>query len=75
MIEQLRLGLLRWNVAPLLIAASMCASGWFLLQEILDPTCDKTEWYVGILAGLLTGLYGLMFKIYESMQKNRGKDE
>jgi hypothetical protein len=72
-IESLRKELLRWNVAPLVIAGLMCGAGWLLLKEILDPTCDKTEWYVGILAGLLTGLFGFIFKIYESLQRNRGE--
>lgn len=72
MLEKFRVGLLRWNVAPLMIASLLCYFGWLVLQEVLDPSCDKTEWYVGILAGLLTGLFGFIFKIYESLQKNRG---
>lgn len=72
--ESVRLILIRWNAAPLCIAGLLCFFGWEVLQEVLDPTCEKTEWYVGILAGLLTGLFGFIFKIYESMQKDRGKE-
>ena len=75
MFEDLRLLLIRWNVAPLCIAALLCFFGWQVLQEVLDPSCEKTEWYVGILAGLLTGLFGFIYKIYESLQKNRGVNE
>jgi len=74
-LESIRLTLIRWNVAPLCIAGLLCFFGWQVLQEVLDPTCEKTEWYVGILAGLLTGLFGFIFKIYESMQKDRGNRE
>ena len=70
--ESLRKTLIRWNVAPLLIAAFMCGCCWLLLQEILDPNCEKTEWYIGILAGLLTGLFGIVYKVYDSLQKDRG---
>ncbi len=72
MIEKVRLALLKWNVAPLCIAGLLCWFGWLLIQAILDPACDKTEWYIGILAGLLTGLFGFIYKIYDSMQANRG---
>lgn len=73
--EGLRRALIRWNVAPLSIAALLCWFGWLVLQEVLDPRCEKTEWYIGILAGLLTGLFGFIYKIYESLQRNRdGKD-
>lgn len=70
--ETLRTTLIKWNVAPLFIAAFLCYCGYVLLQSILDPACDKTEWYVGILAGLLTGLFGFIYKIYDSLQTNRG---
>jgi len=73
-IEALRLTLIRWNVAPLMIAGLLCFFAWQVLQEVLDPTCEKTEWYVGILAGLLTGLFGFISKIYESLQRNRGEN-
>lgn len=73
MIEKIRITLIKWNVAPLSIAALLCLFGWQVLQEVLDPSCEKTEWYVGILAGLLTGLFGFIYKIYESLQKNRGE--
>lgn len=72
MIESLRKNLIKWNVAPLAIAAFLCWCGYTLLQSILDPSCDKTEWYVGILAGLLTGLFGFIYKIYDSLQADRG---
>lgn len=73
MLENIRVNLIKWNVAPLCIAAFLCFCGWIVLGAILDPTCEKTEWYIGILAGLLTGLFGLIFKIYDSLQKDRGE--
>lgn len=72
MLENIRVNLIKWNVAPLCIAALLCFFGWLVLQEVLDPACEKTEWYIGILAGLLTGLFGFIYKIYESLQRDRG---
>lgn len=72
MIESLRKTLIKWNVAPLCIAAFLCWCGWELLEVIKDPACEQTEWYIGICAGLLTGLFGFIYKIYDSMQADRG---
>lgn len=75
MIESVRLGLIRWNVAPLFLVAFFCYCGWIVLEKVLSPDCEATEWYLVTLSGIATGIFGLLFKMYDSLQKNRGGHE
>lgn len=70
--ERLRVGLIKWNVAPLMIVAFFCYCGWLVLEKILAPDCGATEWYLVTLAGIATGIFGFLFQMYGSLQKDRG---
>ena len=72
--EQIRLALIKWNVAPLMLVVFFCVCAYLTLNKILEPdfACEKSEWYMLILSGIVTGAFGFLFQMYGSLQKNRG---
>lgn len=74
MLENLRVGLLRWNVAPLtIVAVLMGLTCWMTSVLLAMPPCNEGSNGIYIaLSGLITVMAGLLFKMYESMQKDRG---
>jgi len=77
-LESIRLTLIRWNVAPLFFAAAMCKALFFTLDLIKDMSvCNAQSTamdaaYVGGLFTFAGVMAGLIYKVYDSMQKNRG---
>lgn len=71
--ETMRVGLIKWNVAPLSIVCFFCYCGWLILEKILAPDCEISEWYMVTLAGIATGIFGFLFQMYGSLQKNRSE--
>jgi len=74
-IEYIRLTLIKWNVAPLLLVGT-------LVWALIDITAyyklhanDLPEWHVAAIFTYMGAIAGLIFKMYGSMQKNRGEDE
>jgi hypothetical protein len=77
MIEQLRLGLIKWNAAPLVLVGFLSFLTYLMVEAMLHmPTCENgiNEIYIA-LSGTVLGMAGLLFKMYESLQKNRGETE
>ena len=73
--EWLRITLIKWNVAPLFFA---CVIVWALLDitsYYKTAACVLPEWHVAAIFVYMGALAGLIAKIYDSLQKNRGKDE
>lgn len=73
--ESLRRGLIRWNIAPLSLVA-------FLVWAMTDMTlfyqssaCELPDWHVGAIMGYLIGIAGIIYKMYDSLQKDRGRDD
>ena len=77
--EKLRLELLRWNIAPLLIVALFCGFAYWILSVLLTlPPCTSTEnsiAFQGVLVTAFGGITVLISKMYNSMQKDRKEDE
>lgn len=72
MLEQLRKGLIKWNVAPLAIVAFLMFIMWRLTEYVLNQACDLDPLYASGLFGLIGGIGLYLQKIYGSMQKDRG---
>lgn len=75
MFESIRLGLIKWNVAPLLFASVLV---WALIDitRFYKLTAHELpEWHVAAIFVYMGALAGLISKIYDSMQKNRGDKE
>lgn len=78
MIEKVRLTLIRWNVAPLCVVAVLC-KGFLMtlsmMQEVAKCSAAITPIDAAFVAGLFTFagvIAGLLYKAYESTQKDRG---
>lgn len=73
MIESIRLGLIKWNAAPLMVVAFLCVITYRLSENLLSMTCDSSSAVYVALSGLIATMAGLLYKLYDSMQKNRGE--
>jgi len=79
-LESLRLALIRWNVAPLFFAAMICKALFFtldLIKDVSDCSAQNTVMDAAYVGGLFTFagvMAGLIYKVYDSMQKNRGDE-
>lgn len=71
--ENLRVNLIRWNVAPLSVVAFLCWLTYLLVDSLLKMTCDADTGVYVALAGLVATMGGIIYKLYDSMQKNRGE--
>jgi peptidoglycan/LPS O-acetylase OafA/YrhL len=72
-LEKFRLGLIKWNVAPLCVVAFLCWVVWTLVEFYKDTqsTIDATS--QGALFIFLAGAIGILYKMYDSMQRDRAK--
>lgn len=72
--ETLRVGLIKWNVAPLGAVVFICVINYQVVQKVINPGCEASEWYIAGLCALIPVLAGIVYKMYESMQRDRGCD-
>lgn len=75
MIEELRRGLIKWNVAPLSFAGVIVWALLDITSYYKTAACVLPEWHVAAIFVYMGALAGLIAKIYDSLQKNRGRDE
>lgn len=73
--EPLRLFLIRWNVAPLILVGVLVWALIDITQFYKSGACDMPDWHVAAIFAYMTAIAGLIFKMYGSMQKNRGEQE
>lgn len=71
--ETLRRFLIRWNIAPLLIIGFFCLITYQLIQKLLDDSCTMDPVLAGVLATCAGGIISFLYKMYDSLQKDRGK--
>lgn len=69
--EKLRVNLIRWNVAPLLVVVFLCWVVWTLVEYYKNVSCKIDPTSQGALFVFLAGVVGILYKMYDSMQKNR----
>lgn len=70
--ERIRLELIRWNVAPLFFAGVLVWALVDITHFYKTSSCELPEWHVAAVFAYMVALAGLISKIYDSMQKNRG---
>jgi uncharacterized membrane protein len=75
MMETLRRGLIAWNVAPLTIAGILVLMLWRLVDALISGACTMDPALYTVLAGVATGLGGLVYKVYNSLQRNKGASD
>ena len=79
MFESIRLGLIRWNVAPLSLVGILCYFTSKLIGILDTMSCSNDDnacaASYAALTVLIAAMAGLLYKSYESMQKNRGGKE
>lgn len=82
-IENVRIALIKWNVAPLGVVVALC---WVIYQLVIymkkglitdisgiDPMVAAA--YVGGVLTLLGTACGFLYKMYDRMQRNNRGDE
>lgn len=74
-LEQLRLTLLAWNIAPLSVVGFLCWCVWTLIEYFKAVTCTVDPVVAGGIFTLIGGICGLLYKAYDSMQKNNKQDK
>lgn len=73
--EKLRITLIRWNVAPLAVVGFLCWLTYLLVDNLLGMTCEADTSVYAALAALVATMGGIIYKLYDSLQMNRGKDD
>lgn len=76
--EKLRQLLLQWNVAPIGIVALFCYFAYWTLSTLLAiPPCETEVGvaFIGALCTAFAGITAILYKMYNSMQTDRKKDE
>lgn len=71
--ERLRLALIRWNVAPLTLVGVMVFCMIWMLRFYMNAPCELPEWHVAGLFTFIGGIAGIIYKMYDSMQRNRSE--
>jgi len=74
-LELLRLTLLKWNVAPLLVVTFLCWTMWTLIEFYKINACTLDATNVGALFAFVGTIGGLLYKMYGSMQRNKTEGE
>lgn len=72
-IELLRVTLLRWNIAPLMVVAFLCWTMWTLIDFYKTVACTIDPVTVGVIFTFLGTIGGFLVKMYGSMQTDRKK--
>lgn len=79
MVESIRLFLIRWNVAPLSLVGILCYFTSRLIGILDTMSCTQDDnacaASYAALTVLIAAMAGLLYKSYESMQKDRGDRE
>jgi hypothetical protein len=77
-LEKLRKTLILWNVAPLTVVAILCGLTIWMVDSLLsmESCSDGLDAKYVALSGLITVMSGLLFKMYDKMQKdNKVKED
>lgn len=74
-IELLRQTLIKWNVAPLSVVAFLCWCMWTLTEHYKTIACTIDPTSQGALFVYLAAIAGLLYKMFNSMQRDRKQSE
>lgn len=70
-VEIVRQGLIKWNVAPLSVVGFLCYIVYSLVQFYQHSACTIDPVSQGALFVFLAGVVGILYKMYDSMQHDR----
>ena len=77
MFENLRIILIKWNAAPLCTVGLLCYFTNKLINMLDSMSCNINDnacaASYAALTVLIAAMAGLIYKSYDSMQKNRGE--
>lgn len=73
--EQFRRLLIRWNIAPLSIVVFFGIITYQIIQKLLDDSCTMDPVLAGVLATCAAGIISFLYKMYDSLQKDRGRND
>jgi hypothetical protein len=73
--EKIRQALINWNVAPLMVVSFLCYVTYLLVMNLIGMTCSQDPAVYLALSGLITAMAGILWKVYNSMQRDRKQDE
>jgi hypothetical protein len=71
LLESFRKGLIRWNVAPLAVVGVLIYVLLYCLDIYKYSSCVMPEWQVAALFPFMAAIAGLLYKVYDSMQRDR----
>lgn len=74
-VEKIRQTLISWNVAPLSVVVFLCWLTSRLVDTLLLMSCDTDAAVYIALSGLIATMGGLIYKLYDSMQNDRKKND
>lgn len=75
LIEKIRQTLISWNVAPLAVVVFLCWLTSRLVDALLGMKCETDAAVYIALSGLVATMGGLIYKLYDSMQNDRKKND
>lgn len=72
--ESLRIALIKWNVAPLGIVVFLCAFMWQIGKPFMGTGCQEgaDATIAGAILMLLGTVGGILYKMFDRIQANRG---
>lgn len=70
-LESLRKGLIRWNIAPLAVVGVLVYCLLYCLDMLSHQSCTMPEMQLAALFSFMAAIAGLLYKVYDSMQKDR----
>lgn len=74
-LEVLRKGFIRWNIAPLAVVGVLVYVLLDGMNIYKNAACTLPEWQVMALFPFLLSIAGLLYKVYDSMQKDRHEEK
>lgn len=73
--EQVRKGLIKWNIAPLTVVAFLMFVTWKLTEFVISQACNLDPVFATGLFGCIGGMGLILQKMYGSMQRDRSLEE
>lgn len=74
-LEQIRLALISWNIAPLTVVGFLCWCVYTLIEYIKAVACTLDPVVSGGIFVFIGGICALLHQMYNSMQKDNKQDK
>lgn len=72
-LEKLRVALVKWHVAPLLLLISLTKIQYLLVDNLINFPCGTDVAVYGIYAGIVTTVLGFEFAAFKTLLKGVSK--